>query len=80
MSNEALPDTSVQAKSSNAYEVAVTPGRSRLIWTISIVGVVLAVVAAFMSNGPTLWGFSPSSSMPYWRSLEWTSSSPLSSR
>lgn len=59
MSNEALPDTPTSKKSSNAYETALTPGRSRLIWVISTIGVVLAVVAAFMSDGPTLWGLLP---------------------
>nr|WP_253903768.1 Na+/H+ antiporter NhaC family protein [Brevibacterium sp. CT2-23B] len=30
-----------------------------MIWVISTVGVVLAVVAAFISDGPTLWGLLP---------------------
>lgn len=59
MSNEALPDAPTSKKSSNAYETALTPGRSRLIWVISTIGVVLAVVAAFLSDGPTLWGLLP---------------------
>ncbi|MCF2586928.1 Na+/H+ antiporter NhaC family protein [Brevibacterium sp. UCMA 11752] len=58
-SNEATSLRSDKNESSNAYEISLSPRRSRLIWSLAGLGIVLAIVAAFVSDGPTLWGLLP---------------------
>mgnify|MGYP005982989461 CR=1 FL=1 len=47
------------AESHNTYEVTLSKGRRITVWTLSALGVIASVVAAFFTNGPTLWGLLP---------------------
>ena len=58
-SNGATSVDTATKKTSNAYEISLPAGRTRLIWLLAGAGLVMAVVAAFFSDGPTLWGLLP---------------------
>ncbi|WGW11703.1 Na+/H+ antiporter NhaC family protein [Saxibacter everestensis] len=59
MAESPAPQSAKPSQSSNAYDVALTPGRTRLVNVIAAVGVLLSIYAAFVTSGPTLWGLLP---------------------
>jgi uncharacterized ion transporter superfamily protein YfcC len=57
-----LPARSADAppqQNSNAYDLAVTPGRRRIIAVTAGLGILVSVVASFTVSSPSLWGLLP---------------------
>lgn len=48
-----------QEKSNNAYDVLLSPAKTRLLWMLATVGLVAALIAGFTADTPTLWGLLP---------------------
>ncbi|WP_186759222.1 Na+/H+ antiporter NhaC family protein [Arthrobacter alpinus] len=48
-----------QEKSNNAYDVFLSPAKTRLVWMLATVGLVAALIAGFTADTPTLWGLLP---------------------
>ncbi|MFD2674286.1 Na+/H+ antiporter NhaC family protein [Gulosibacter bifidus] len=58
--NEILPQVDEETQSSsNAYEQEVSKGRKQIIIGLAITGIVSAIVGAFVTDGPSLWGLLP---------------------
>jgi hypothetical protein len=58
--NEATtrPPATEQAEA-NAYDVKLSPGRSRLLAGLAVAGLAASAAAGFTVDGPTLWGLLP---------------------
>lgn len=59
MSQEKQTQPRSEQQEGNAYEVKLSPGRTRLLSILSAVGLITALVAGFTTSAPTLWGLLP---------------------
>lgn len=48
-----------QKAPNNAYDVLLSPARTRLVWSLATVGLVTSLIAGFTADTPTLWGLLP---------------------
>lgn len=57
--NDAQTEPRTAQQEGNAYEVKLSPGRTRLLSFLSGAGLITALIAGFITTAPTLWGLLP---------------------